>query len=124
MRDELLLQAGLDRYSRMTAVRHTHQAFVCPQLAGQRPSRRPAPTSLGLSLFRHFKGVINLNAKISHCTFKFGVAEQQLYSPRILGSPIDQRRFGPSKGMSTVTCDIQSESLDPRIDDPRVLPCG
>jgi hypothetical protein len=86
--------------------------------------RRPAPTSLDLSLLRHFKGVINLNSKISHCTFKFGVTEQQLYSPQILGSPMNQRRFGPSKGMGTITCDIQSESLDPRIDDPGVLPCG
>jgi hypothetical protein len=44
--------------------------------------RRPTRSSLDLGLFRHFKSLINLNPKISHCTFKFGVPEQQLYSPR------------------------------------------
>jgi hypothetical protein len=37
--------------------------------------RRPAPAGLDFSLFRHLKGIINLNPKISHCAFKFGVAE-------------------------------------------------
>jgi hypothetical protein len=86
--------------------------------------RRPAAASLDLGLFRHFKGVINLNPQVPDCTFKFAVAEQQLYRPQILGSPIDQRRFGPPKSMSTVTCDIQAELLNPRIDDPSILPRG
>jgi len=93
-------------------------------LAGQRLLPPTGVAWLHFGLFRHFKGVVNLNAEIAHSAFQFCVAEQQLYRPQILRSPINQRRLRPSKRVSTVTCGIQSQLSDPRIDDPGILPRG
>jgi hypothetical protein len=44
-------------------------------------------------LFRYCQGVINLDAKISDRAFDLGMPEQQLDSPQVARSPIDQRSF-------------------------------
>jgi hypothetical protein len=108
---------------RATAFWKASKQVERPFLAGQRPLPPTGTGRLNFRLFRHFKNVINLNTEIPHSTFKFRMAEQQLYSPQILGASINQRPFCPSERMSTVTRGIQPELLDPRIDDPRVLPC-
>lgn len=42
-----------------------------------------------VNLLRDFKGVVNLNAKISDSTFDFGVPKKQLNGPQISSSLID-----------------------------------
>jgi len=42
-------------------------------------------------LFRYGEGVVDLNAEIAHRTLNLGVAEQQLHSPQIPGSAVNQR---------------------------------
>jgi hypothetical protein len=60
---------------------------------GQRPSRvstvATSAVRLHLSLFRDLKRVVDLDPEVSNGAFKFGVPEQQLNRPEILGSPVD-----------------------------------
>jgi hypothetical protein len=39
----------------------------------RRPGRHPLQT-LNLGLLRHFKGVVDLDLQVPHCTFKLGMA--------------------------------------------------
>jgi hypothetical protein len=55
------------------------------------------PDSSNVDLFRYCKGVIHLDAKITHRAFYLGVAEQELYRSQIPRSPIDQGRLSPSQ---------------------------
>jgi hypothetical protein len=52
------------------------------------------------------------------------VPQQQLHGPQVLGATINQRGFGSSKRMRSVTCPVQANLLDPCTDDPGVLPSG
>ena len=53
--------------------------------------------SANVDLFRYCKGVIHLDAEITHRAFYLGVAEQELYRSQIPRSPIDQGRLSPSQ---------------------------
>ena len=44
---------------------------------------------LHLSLLRDLKRVVDLDPEVSDSAFKFGVPEQQLNRPEILGPPVD-----------------------------------
>jgi hypothetical protein len=48
-------------------------------------------------LFRYCQGVIDLNAEIPDRAFDLGMAEQELDSPEIACSSIDQGRFCASQ---------------------------
>jgi hypothetical protein len=72
-----------------------------PFVAGQRPLGN-RPGNLHVSLFRHFKGVIYLDAEVPDGTFKFRVTGQQLDGPEVLRATIDQRRLGPAHRVRTV----------------------
>ena len=47
-----------------------------------------------LSLLGDFKGVVHLDAKVSHRRLKFGMAKQQLHGAQVFCAPLDQRRLG------------------------------
>jgi hypothetical protein len=46
-----------------------------PLLAGQRPTAVRQVDSSDLSLLGHLKRIVDLNAEISNCAFKFGMAK-------------------------------------------------
>jgi hypothetical protein len=53
---------------------------------------RNRPLCLGNSdvhLLRYREGIINLDAKVTHSAFDLSVAEQELHSAQIAGTPID-----------------------------------
>jgi hypothetical protein len=59
--------------------------------AGQRPPSPPVVPSLArlhLCLLRHFQCVVHLDPEITHRTLKFGVPEQELNGPEVLGATI------------------------------------
>lgn len=76
---------------------------------------------LHLSLFRHFMSIIDLNAEIPYCTLQLGMAQKQLNCTQIFCAAVYQRRFCPSERVGAVACSIQSQLMDPRIDDPSIL---
>jgi hypothetical protein len=80
----------------------------CLKSAGQRPLPPTGIVRLYFGLFRHFKGVVNLDFKIAYRAFQFGMPEQQLNGLQILGAPIDQRRFRPPQRMRPIAGGIQS----------------
>jgi hypothetical protein len=80
-----------------------------------------------LSLLRHFQCVVDLDPEVTHSALKFGVPERELNSSEVLGPTIDQRRLGSTHRMRTVRRRVETNLLDPAVDDPRVLPrpgCG
>ena len=71
-----------------------------PKMAGQRPSSWAAATStarLNLGLLGDLQCIVNLDAEIPDGAFELRVPKQELYGPEILGPPINQRGFRPSK---------------------------
>jgi hypothetical protein len=57
-------------------------------------------SALGISdvnLFRYRKGIVHLEAKISHGTFDLGVTEEELHGSKIALASVDQRRFSPAQ---------------------------
>jgi hypothetical protein len=50
----------------------------------------PRHSCLNLGLLRHLKRVVDLDAKVSHCTFELGVAKQQLNGAQVLGAVVNQ----------------------------------
>jgi hypothetical protein len=107
----------------MTASRSPIRTRQSLHFAGRRQVSPTGTSRLDLGLFCHIKGIINFNAEIADSAFLFRVAEQQLYSAQILGSSINQRCFCPPQRMSAVTRSVQSQRLNPRIDDPSILAC-
>jgi hypothetical protein len=60
-------------------------------VAGQRPLQLVADhVILHFSLLSHFEGVIYLNSEIANCTLQFGMPEQEVNRPKILGPSINQ----------------------------------
>ena len=57
------------------------------------------PGSSDVDLFRYREGIIHLYAKVSDGAFDLGMAEQELHSPQIASSPVDQRRLCSPKRM-------------------------
>lgn len=69
-------------------------AFVQPECCAHRLAS--LFTFSNLRLLGDLQCVIDLNTKVSHSRFKFGVAEQQLYGSQILGALVNQRGLGPA----------------------------
>ena len=55
---------------------------------------------------------------------EFRVPKQQLHNAQILCAPIDQRRFGSPHRVRAVVGWIESEGLDPGLENSSVLPCS
>lgn len=97
-----------------------------PWLAGQRPL---TPTGsvlfqLRLGLCDHFQRVVHLDAKIANRSLQLSVPKEELNGPEVLGLPIYQGRLGPPVRVRPVARLVQSQPLDPGIDDSGVLPGG
>ena len=54
----------------------------------------------------------------------FGVTQQQLNCPEVFGTAINQGRLGPSHGMCSILGWIQTNFLDPIIQNSGVLSCA
>ncbi len=50
-------------------------------------------SKLEVHLFRNGKGVIDLNAEITHRAFDLGVAEEELNGTQVSCAPVDQGSF-------------------------------
>lgn len=74
-----------------------------------------------LRLLRDFEGVIDFYAQVPHSRLQFGVRKEQLYGTKILGSPIDQRRLGPTHRVRPIVGAVKSKLVDPMPENPRVL---
>ena len=94
-------------------------------IAGQRPSG-PAvaagPVKLHFRLLCHFQSIVDLDTEVTHSALQFGVPEQELNSSEVLGPTIDQCRLSSPHQMRTVPGRVETNLLDPAVDDPRVLP--
>jgi hypothetical protein len=92
-------------------------------MAGERPMRRVAyrPSGLHLSLFRHLKGIIDVNAEVSHRALKLRMPKEQLHCPEILGPAINQGSLGATHRVGSIARRIQSDLADPTAHNPRVL---
>src|ERR1700675_2824309 len=66
-----------------------------------------------INLFRYCQGVIDLDAGIPDSAFDLGMPEQELDSPEIAGSPVDQGRFCASKRMRPKQPRVQPDASDP-----------
>ena len=42
-------------------------------------------------------GIVDLNTQVADSALDLGVTEQQLYSPQVTGSSVDQGRLGPAE---------------------------
>ena len=58
---------------------------------------------LDFGLFRNLKRVINLNSKVSNSAFQLAMTQQELNSPQVLRSLVDQRSLGPAHGVGPET---------------------
>ena len=76
---------------------------------------------LSLSLLCHLQGVVNLNAKVPHGTLEFGMTQEQLNSPEILCSPVNQRGLSLAKRVSAVISRVQPQLKNPGVHYPRIL---
>ena len=102
----------------------TIRAYERPLRAGQRPlsaADQLSEKASDLRLLRHLQCVVDLNAQVADGALELGMSEQQLYRSEIPGSPVDQRRLGPTHGMGAVGTGIEANLSDPRADDPCVL---
>jgi len=59
-------------------------------MAGKRPSSDGRSCHLYLGLFGQFQRIIDLYSQITYGAFEFGVAKQELHSPKVFGPPIHQ----------------------------------
>jgi len=77
---------------------------------------------LHFSLFGHLKGIIDLDAEVSHRALKLRMPKEQLHYPEILGPAINQGGLGAVQRVGTMPCRIQSDLPDPTAHDPSILP--
>ena len=76
---------------------------------------------LDFRLFRYLKRVINLDSKVSNRAFQLAMSEQELNSPKVFRSPVDQRSLGSAHGVGAVNSRIKPYGSNPLMDDPGVL---
>src|SRR5438477_12902324 len=81
-----------------------------------------AAISQYLGLLGNLESVVDLDAEIPNCAFEFRVPEQQLNGSEISGPPIDHRSFRTSHRMRAVCRCVQTDRVDPRPNNPRILP--
>src|SRR4029453_2973616 len=93
-------------------------------LAGTRPSNPAVATGvtrLDLGLLGDFQGIVNLNAEIPDGALELRVPEQQLHGSEISGPSVDQRCFRAPQRMRPVCGWVETDTLNPRPDNPGIL---
>ena len=93
-----------------------------PVLRGQSVSALPQFSDL--DLFGNRKGIVDLDAEVSHGALDLGMTQQKLDGPEIPRSTVDQRRLGPAKGMRAVEGRIEADPCHPFRNQAGVLPGG
>src|SRR5438094_6924117 len=78
--------------------------------------------NLDLGLLSDLQRIVDLDAEIPNYAFEFRVPEQQLNGSEISGPPIDHRSFRTSDRMRAVCRRVQTDRVDPRPNNPRILP--
>lgn len=80
-------------------------------MAGQRPTvdRRPGDLGSDFSLLRHLKRIVDLDAKISYCALKLGMAEEQLNGAEVFCAAINQRRLRAAHRVGAVRGVVESD---------------
>ena len=76
---------------------------------------------LDLGLLGHFEGIVDLDTQVPHRALDFAVAQEQLDSPQVFGSLVNQGCLGPAHGMGTVARRIQPQVPNPALQYPGVL---
>ena len=77
--------------------------------------------NLDFGLLRNLESIIDLNAKVPDRAFELGMAKKKLHGAQILGPSVDQRRLRAPDGVRPVRSRIETNLLNPAIDDPSVL---
>jgi hypothetical protein len=75
-------------------------------------------------LFGHFQGIIHFDTQVSDGAFQLGMAQKQLYRPKVLSPSVNQRGFGSPEGMRTIIGRVQTDTLATHFDYPGILPSG
>ena len=70
-------------------------------------------TALNLCLFCQLESIIHLDPQVSNRTFQFGVTEQYLHCPQVLGPTVDHGCFCTPERM----CPVGSW-IEPNISNP------
>lgn len=53
-------------------------------------------------LLCHFQRIVDFDAKVSHRAFQLGMSEKELNCPKVLRTPVDQRRLGSAHGVRAI----------------------
>ena len=77
-----------------------------------------------LGLFCHLECIVDFDAEVAYRALQLRMTEEQLDSPEILGAPVDQRCLRPPHRVSTVGARVQSDVMNPSIDDACILARG
>jgi hypothetical protein len=107
------------------AMQHpSHKAAENATLLSASPQGRACPLCLSSSdvgLFGDFESVIHLDAEIPHGALDFGVPEQKLDRSEISGALVDQRGLGPAQRVRAVERGIETDLMQPAVQQPRIL---
>jgi len=69
---------------------------------------------LDFGLFRNLKRVINLDSKVSDGAFQLAMPQQELNSPQVLRSLVNQRGLGRAHGVGAVNSRVKPYGSKPR----------
>ena len=58
--------------------------------------------TLRFCLLCHFQRIVDFDAKVSHRAFQLGMSEKELDCPKVLRSPVDQRRLCSAHGVRAI----------------------
>ena len=85
---------------------------------GQSMSALPGISDI--NLFRYCWGIIDLDAEIPDRAFDLGMPEQELDSPQVARSPVDQGSFA-AQGMRPELPRVESDAANPLGDEAGIL---
>lgn len=85
---------------------------ACPLCICKRPCSSGA-TWLNFRVLSHLQRIIDFDTKVANCTLKIGVPQQQLNSPEIFGSFVDEGYFGSSHGVGTIHACVEINARNP-----------
>jgi hypothetical protein len=97
------------------------QHLCCRELGR---ARQPCPGNSDVDFLRNLKGVVDLDAQISHRALDLRVAEEQLNRPQVAGALVDQGRLRSTHGMRRVFEQVETDAADPLGNEARILPGG
>lgn len=91
------------------------------QKAAARLGQCGRQVALELGLLRIFQRVVDLDSEVPDRAFRLHAVERQLKGPPVLGSRVDERRFGAPRRVGSVGRPIQSSPINSVMGDPRML---